>query len=212
VLAAFDKAGPFLIEIKVSKDRTLSFRPDYLQKLTDYAKLLGHPLLIAWKHYSVWCLFDARHLQLARVNFNITHSEAMRQNLLGVLAGDLGFALGAEAGVHFNCAKEELISTEGDDERFTESLTRNDHYGIQALASLRVSRRMWATKTQAVAEAMVVSKSLARRRQRPSQPKVRSTTHRRGRSTKPLAASDRLTISTVHWPIRVSAPRSLSPA
>uniref|UniRef100_UPI003CEB5609 hypothetical protein n=1 Tax=Brevundimonas sp. TWP3-1-2b1 TaxID=2804650 RepID=UPI003CEB5609 len=40
-----------------------------------------------------------------------------------------------------------------------QSLTHNDSDGYQALASLRVSRRIWATKTQAVAEAMVASKS-----------------------------------------------------
>jgi len=39
------------------------------------------------------------------------------------------------------------------------------------------------------------SKSLARRRFRPNHEKVRSTTQRRGRTTKPLMSSDRLTIS-----------------
>ena len=41
------------------------------------------------------------------------------------------------------------------------------------------------------------SKSLAKRRQRLSQAKVRSTTQRRGRSSNPWAVSERLTISTV---------------
>ena len=48
--------------------------------------------------------------------------------------------------------------------------------------------------SHAVAEAMVCSKSLARRRFRLSQASVRSTTQRRGRTTKPLVVSDRLTI------------------
>jgi hypothetical protein len=39
------------------------------------------------------------------------------------------------------------------------------------------------------------SKSLARRRLRPNQEKVRSTTQRRGRTTKPFMLSLRLTIS-----------------
>ena len=38
------------------------------------------------------------------------------------------------------------------------------------------------------------AKSLARRRFRPNHEKVRSTTHRRGKTTKPLMSSDRLTI------------------
>ena len=40
------------------------------------------------------------------------------------------------------------------------------------------------------------SKSLARRRLRPNQEKVRSPTYRRGRTAKPFISSRRLTIST----------------
>src|SRR3546814_1440907 len=61
---------------------------------------------------------------------------------------------------------------------------------------------------------LVCSKSLARRRLRLSHAKVRSTTQRRGSTSKPLAVSDRLMISMVHllFPILRSASRSLSPA
>ncbi len=59
---------------------------------------------------------------------------------------------------------------------------------------------------------MDFSKSLARRRFRPSHAKVRSTTHRRGSSTKPFAVSDRLMISIVHVPHALKASLSLSPA
>jgi hypothetical protein len=45
---------------------------------------------------------------------------------------------------------------------------------------------MWAMKIQASADAMDFSQSLASRRQRPSQAKVRSTTQRRGRTSNPL--------------------------
>ena len=50
---------------------------------------------------------------------------------------------------------------------------------------------------QASALAMDFSKSLAKRRHRPSQAQVLSTTQRRGKISKPLAASGRLTISSV---------------
>ena len=53
---------------------------------------------------------------------------------------------------------------------------------------------------QAVELSVDASQSLARRRQRPSHAKVRSTTHRRGRTSKPLAVSDRLMISMVQSP------------
>jgi hypothetical protein len=44
----------------------------------------------------------------------------MKQNLLGVLAGDVAYSLGPGAGVHFDCAKERLISTEDTGDQFTE--------------------------------------------------------------------------------------------
>ncbi len=121
LLATFDAAGPVLIEVKSKKSQTLSFRPDYLERLQAYATLVGRPLLIAWKFHSLWTLFDARHLQLARTNFNITHERAMKENLLGMLAGDIAYVLGPGAGVHFECAKEELVGVEGDTTNFTET-------------------------------------------------------------------------------------------
>src|SRR5258708_31161955 len=54
----------------------------------------------------------------------------------------------------------------------------------QALARRRERSRRLASSTQAVALATVASKSLARRRLRPNQAKLRSTTHRRGGSWK----------------------------
>ncbi len=121
LLAAFDKGGPVLIEVKSKKSPTLSLRPDYLGRLQAYAYLVGRPLLIAWKFHSIWTLFDARHLQLARTNFNISHERAMKENLLGLLAGDVAYVLRPGAGVHFDLAKEELIGVEGDAANFTET-------------------------------------------------------------------------------------------
>ena len=71
---------------------------------------------------------------------------------------------------------------------------------------------MPAIMSQAAALAMVASKSLARRRLRPSQAKVRSTTQRRGRTSKLVMPSLRLTISSVHWPIFCDALPSFGPA
>jgi hypothetical protein len=55
--------------------------------------------------------------------------------------------------------------------------------------------RIWAIMSHASALGMDASQSLAKRRQRPSRGSVRSTTHRRGKSSKPMAASERLMIS-----------------
>ena len=65
---------------------------------------------------------------------------------------------------------------------------------------------------QALLEAMDFSGSLASCRQRPSHAKVRSTTHRLGMTSKPLAVSERLTISSDRFPILSRAPRSFGPA
>ena len=101
---------PVLIEVKSKKDKKLSFRPDYLHRLQSYADLMGMPLLFAWKFHSIWMLFEAKHLKKAAKNFNISFETAMRENLLGVLAGDFAYRIGAGAGVHLRCDKEELVS------------------------------------------------------------------------------------------------------
>ena len=66
----------------------------------------------------------------------------------------------------------------------------------EGLQSLRSMRRMEASRRNASALSVRFSKSLARRRQRLSQARVRSTTHRIGSTSNPLALSDRFTIST----------------
>lgn len=121
ILAAFEAGGPFLIEVKRCNDRTLSFKPDYHARLMRYANLMGLPLLVAWKYYSLWTLVDVRHLALARKNFNITHGEAMRQNLLGILAGDVAFKLAQGSGLHLEIAKEQLVDTRPTEDGYTET-------------------------------------------------------------------------------------------
>ena len=66
----------------------------------------------------------------------------------------------------------------------------------EGLQSLRSMRRMEASRRNASALSVRCSKSFARRRQRFSQAIVRSTTQRIGRTSNPLALSDRFTIST----------------
>jgi len=103
---------PVLIEVKSKADKKLSFTGDYLQRLKNYADLMGMPLLIAWRFHSVWMLFEVRHLAKAVTNYNINLNDGMRENLLGVLAGDFGYKIGHGAGVHFRCDKEQLVSEE----------------------------------------------------------------------------------------------------
>lgn len=99
-----------LVEVKASNDNTLSFRPDYLRRLQNYAGLLRLPALIAWKFHGLWILFDISHLQKAQKNFNISFGSAIRENLLGLLAGDFSYSLSLGSGVHLRFRKDELIS------------------------------------------------------------------------------------------------------
>ena len=120
LLAQFENTGPLLIEVKSKTKQTLSFTPNYLDRLNAYAKLVNMPLLIAWKHHGIWVLFEARHLIKARKNFNIRFGDAMRENLLGILAGDLAYKIAPGAGVRFRCRKEELLKLDENNGTITE--------------------------------------------------------------------------------------------
>ena len=141
LLAVFDGTGPVLVEVKAKSGDKLSFRPDYLEKLQAYAALVGMPLLIAWKYHGIWTLFDARHLKLARTNFNIRFAEAMAENVLGVLAGDVAYKIEPGAGLRFRCRKEELLSVERDGDQVTEHWQmRIDQVGYCAAGGKPVQR------------------------------------------------------------------------
>ena len=112
LLALFDNMGPVLIEVKAKKKQTLSFTPDYLNRLQSYADLVSMPLLIAWKHHGVWTLFEAQRLTKTLKNFNITLNDAMRDNLLGIIAGDLAYKIAPGAGIRLRIKKDELLAVE----------------------------------------------------------------------------------------------------
>ena len=111
---------PVLIEVKSKKDSLLSFTPKYMGRLLGYADLVGMPLLIAWKFHSVWTLFEVRHMKKAAKNFNIKFETALRENLLGVLVGDVAYKIGAGAGVHLRFRKDKLLGRDIDDNGHTD--------------------------------------------------------------------------------------------
>ena len=126
ILARFStqtNGRPVLIEVKTKTANTLSFKPDYLMRLQKYADLVGMPLLIAWKFHSLWMLFEAKHLKKAERNFNISYGVAMKENLLGVLAGDVAYKIGSGAGFHLRFQKEELLSVEETEQGKSENWT-----------------------------------------------------------------------------------------
>lgn len=103
---------PVLIEVKSKAGNTLSFKPDYLKRLQNYADLMGMHLLIAWKYHTLWTLFEPKHLRKAAKNFNISLEDAMRESLMGILLGDIAYKIGEGAGVHLQCDKEALVAEE----------------------------------------------------------------------------------------------------
>lgn len=103
---------PVLIEVKSKARKTLSFKPDYLKRLQDYADLMGMPLLIAWKYHALWILFEPKHFRKSAKNFNISIGDAMCESLMGILVGDIAYKIGEGAGVHLQCDKEALVAEE----------------------------------------------------------------------------------------------------
>jgi transposase len=87
---------------------------------------------------------------------------------------------------------------------------RKDHERVEALASRRTMSRIIPRQRKASAFRARFSKSLASRRQRPSQAKVLSTIQRLGSGTKPVL-SLRFTISSRHLPILATAAAVVSP-
>ncbi len=100
LLAVFDFEGrmvPTLIEVKTTSDSgggprlqgTLQIKPHQFR----YADLVGLPLLVAWRNGSLWTLFEAKRAKLAVKNYRIDFNTALKENLLGLLAGDFAYRL-----------------------------------------------------------------------------------------------------------------------
>lgn len=60
-------------------------------------------------------------MRKANINFNISFDRAMRENLLGVLAGDMAYKIGAGDGYHLRFQKEKLLSVEEREEENSET-------------------------------------------------------------------------------------------
>lgn len=112
LLAIFNNGNkeiPVLIEVKSCLRMTLSFKADYFKRLQNYANSLKIPLLIAWKYKGMWALFDLAHMKFAKKNYNINFLTALKENLLGILAGDFNYTLKAGTGFHVYCRKDKIL-------------------------------------------------------------------------------------------------------
>ena len=75
-------------------------------------------------------LFQIEHLKVARTNWNIRLEHALKENLLGVLAGDFSYSLHPDCGLHLLMRKDELLETVQEEGGFTEQwkMTCEDVY------------------------------------------------------------------------------------
>jgi Holliday junction resolvase len=115
LLAVFDighKEMAVLIEVKSRQKQKLSWTARYLDALRNYGEVVGLPVLVAWKYFNVWSLFDVSHFKLAKTNYHIRFGEAMKENLLGLLAGDFAFVMQPGVGLHLLIEKEVLEGVE----------------------------------------------------------------------------------------------------
>lgn len=115
LLVVFEHEGarvPVLIEVKSTARRMIRWRADYVEGLRRYAAELGLPLLVAvrWKILGWWTLFELRTFKSARTGYRVSFEDAMKENLLGFLAGDFSAGLRRGVGLHFRMRKEEKLS------------------------------------------------------------------------------------------------------
>jgi len=82
------KDVPFLVEVKTDSESKLNWRPDYLESLRAFAKMMNLPLLIAWKHHGLWVLTDSARFTKKVANYNLTFDDAVKNSLMSELFGN----------------------------------------------------------------------------------------------------------------------------
>jgi Holliday junction resolvase len=117
LLAVFDykgKATVVLIEVKSSRKPTLSWREDYFLGLTRYGEALRLPVLLAWKQWPVgiWTLVDLQCFRRATRNYHLDFSTAIKNSLMGVLAGDFAMDFAPGLAMHIKMKKLDRLSEE----------------------------------------------------------------------------------------------------
>lgn len=123
LLVVFDYKGealPVLVEVKHSRQPHLSWRDDYMCSLVRYSTMLNLPLLIAWKCHGLWMLFEFGNFAPSGSRWRIDLNLAMKQNLLGILAGDFFLDLEPGVGLHFVMRKEQILEEIRTSEHTTE--------------------------------------------------------------------------------------------
>jgi hypothetical protein len=118
LFAVFDFNGedvPVLIEVKASEQGTietarLSFSSRLHSKLASYARAADLPLLIAWKLFGHWSLFDFSEVQVCETAYDINFASAWSADLMYLLLGNVSVT--PMSGVSFTLTYEDLGPTD----------------------------------------------------------------------------------------------------
>lgn len=121
LFAVFDYQGkeiPVLIDVKVAEKESapyarLRLTGSKYKKMRSYAKLMGLPLLIAWKVSGYWTLFDIREMQIHDSAYHIDWFGALKSDLMYLLLDSLHVI--PMSGVSFTFILEDLGITAKED-------------------------------------------------------------------------------------------------
>lgn len=110
LLAVFDYNGrflPVLIEVKATKRRMLSWRPDYFEGMRRYSDIMKLPLLLAWKwtESGLWTLCESSIFERPHKNYRLSFEKAITHSLMCELAGDFSYVFRKGVGLHFKLKK-----------------------------------------------------------------------------------------------------------
>ena len=117
-----DRLIPVLIEIKGKRATSFRWRPDYVEGLQRYAELVGVPILLAckWQILGLWTLIGIDQFEQAVKNRKYTLPNALRQNLMGSLAGDFMIVFKEKVGLHLRGRKEAKLGSRQEGTTFSE--------------------------------------------------------------------------------------------
>ncbi len=88
-----DKSLSFLVEVKTKEKDRLVWGEKYHAKMLKFAELLGMPLLVAWRRFGLWTLNDVALFEKRETAYHLTVDAAMKNNLMGVLFGNVWIRL-----------------------------------------------------------------------------------------------------------------------
>ncbi|QKK07979.1 MAG: hypothetical protein HND58_07175 [Planctomycetota bacterium] len=106
-----DKQYRFCVEVKTSSEMVLPLRPDYRESLLAYARLVGIPVLIAWKcrRLNWWTLFDPA--TVVDEAHELTFEDAAKRDLMGPLLGEFHIELRPNDAIRIDFELQELVRT-----------------------------------------------------------------------------------------------------